>query len=739
MSECDYTASAVPNSSFEEDISNSRDEPCQYIYLVNPVVILSVDSTTHYVVNNHPGAPFETIVDESPQNEILVIAQEEQLQSLPMHMSFEVNTTDSIYNNVEGNDVLSGGAAFRRDFNTTKPEEEEPQLHALTGLEMDEVDRGEDDLDEEFHDGNVGDCFPCAYCPYICPKDTLRAHMLHFHRIANKGVVEIFLKAIIEEYNERNHTSSGPIIINVIGNSDNDMDQPSGFQPNFISNTTEQEQPQPITSAELEMDITTTSMLSPLVINNEDESDEGILEGDSLEKTNHDKDWRYTCALCEVSMSCVDSLREHTSNVHRIFNDYAEVLLEQTVLWNPTNQQNNCNEENEQPCTPFALGEDSCVPSEVSCKSSEASGSSTPTIISNNNLNLPNKIEKKKRNPIDIPDFIEVVVGGKPKKYKCTICKKDFNTKSNVKYHESCFTGKKPYRCEEKNCGKEFIAKSHFLYHKLRHQGIKPHKCTVCEMKFIQPSKLKRHMKSHTGEKLCVCLVCNKGYSSKDALRYHNLSHTKERPYPCPDCNKRFKDKTSLKRHSQNHYDKGLVQFKKTHSTNRKREYACNLCEAAFSSNKDLKRHLRRHTGEKPFICNICKNSFPRHDNLRRHITSQHNKSKEEANRMTSEANAEYLKKTLATSQETATNSGSVVTSSNTSAEPCTTSSNKKRGKNRVQPLISRGTKRKPKTMPERTSSGCRKSLRLSQKQEAEGSIGSKVAGEATSTPGRSV
>ncbi|CAL8119852.1 unnamed protein product [Orchesella dallaii] len=327
MSECDYTSSPVPNSSLEEDISNIRD------------VILSVSSTVHYVVNNNSGAPFEIIVRESPQNDILVIAQEEQLQSLPMHMNFEVDT-DSIYKNVEGNDVLSGGAAFQRDFSTIKTEEEEPQLHASAGLEMDEVDRGEDDLDEAFVDGNVGDCFPCAYCPYICPKDTLRAHMLHFHCIANRDVVEVFLKAIIEEHNERNHTSSAPLIINLMDNSDNGMDQPSGFQPNFISNTTEQGEPQPTTSAGLEMDSMTTSMPSTLVINNKDESDEGILEGGSLEKTNHDKDWRYTCALCEVSLSGVDGFKEHTSNFHRIPDDYVEVVLKQTIIWDSTNQQN---------------------------------------------------------------------------------------------------------------------------------------------------------------------------------------------------------------------------------------------------------------------------------------------------------------------------------------------------------------------------------------------------------------
>lgn len=56
-------------------------------------------------------------------------------------------------------------------------------------------------------------------------------------------------------------------------------------------------------------------------------------------------------------------------------------------------------------------------------------------------IKKPDKNEKKKHNPIDIPKHINII--SDPLSYHCTICDKTFVTKTHVKYHSYCAGGKK--------------------------------------------------------------------------------------------------------------------------------------------------------------------------------------------------------------------------------------------------------------------------------------------------------
>ncbi|XP_017119082.1 zinc finger protein 26 [Drosophila elegans] len=222
--------------------------------------------------------------------------------------------------------------------------------------------------------------------------------------------------------------------------------------------------------------------------------------------------------------------------------------------------------------------------------------------------------------------------------YHCTVCKKDFRSRTQQYYHLACGNDLlKKFSCKE--CSRRFATRSHLKYHLSSHAKLPEHSCNACGKRFKQPVVLQRHMLTHNQEQH-VCPHCEKVFRRNSSLKSHLAIHTDlGLPYKCELCSKNFQNKANLNQHLQKH-DKNSIRHKckvceksflrqttlrlhmKRHS-NRQR-LSCSLCGKSYNDVDALGRHLKQHKGVERFRCMHCEITVNRKDNMLRHLRSMH-------------------------------------------------------------------------------------------------------------------
>ncbi|XP_064459699.1 uncharacterized protein LOC135369990 [Ornithodoros turicata] len=225
--------------------------------------------------------------------------------------------------------------------------------------------------------------------------------------------------------------------------------------------------------------------------------------------------------------------------------------------------------------------------------------------VTNCNINL-NLVKKLKAEDGD--------ASGCPGLYRCHICTELFDTREELKSHDSSHpnsNAQKGFSCNQ--CEMTFPHRQNLVRHQSVHVAEKRFACKHCGKCFPSLNNQRKHEKTHeVGNASFSCPSCGVSFAEGNDLRRHCRKAHPESFHPCVSCTKFFTSPEKLAKHAQVHRpatgdasgpkkeraaQRGHIVFKKRRGKRFEPridyKYSCTVCKRRFATYVNMCRHKK--------------------------------------------------------------------------------------------------------------------------------------------------
>ena len=135
------------------------------------------------------------------------------------------------------------------------------------------------------------------------------------------------------------------------------------------------------------------------------------------------------------------------------------------------------------------------------------------------------------------------------------MCHRKYSSIKSLNQHIKIHDDSKGFKCGV--CLKVFDKKSNFVHHYRTHTREKPFACEICDRRFAVKGNLVQHQATHSKIRSFKCSTCPEGrfFKTKDHLNRHMVFHY-EPKFSCSHCDHKSYTYFNLKRHEKTHYKK---------------------------------------------------------------------------------------------------------------------------------------------------------------------------------------